>query len=196
MLWAVGVRVPSAGLSDVRRALEDGSVVRSWPMRGTLHLLAPGDLRWILNITTARMIQGTGPVGIGNWKSPAADVEAAVVRSPVVWLTAVRAASREELFAAFEAAGSAHFKAQRGIHLLVDAVPERLHWCPGRWTATSRSSLRSTTGSQSRVLGREEGIAELAAEVPALRRDLPRCVTSAWWSSIPLTEVRAGPGQR
>ena len=57
-LWAVGLRVPGAGLSDVRAALEAGAVVRSWPMRGTLHLLAPEDLRWILNITSARLVQG------------------------------------------------------------------------------------------------------------------------------------------
>src|SRR5688500_17149286 len=57
-LWAVGLRVPGAGLSDVRAALNAGTVVRSWPMRGTLHLLAPEDLRWILNITTPRLVQG------------------------------------------------------------------------------------------------------------------------------------------
>ena len=33
-LWAVGSRVPGAGLSDVRETLEAGAVVRSWPMRG------------------------------------------------------------------------------------------------------------------------------------------------------------------
>ena len=43
-LWAVGLRVPAAGWA-MSGALEAGAVVRSWPMRGTLHLLAPEDLR-------------------------------------------------------------------------------------------------------------------------------------------------------
>ena len=114
-LWAVGVRVPGAGLSDVRRALDEGSVVRSWPMRGTLHLLAPEDLRWILNITTARMVQGTA----GRHRQleiTGRDVE--VCREAALGLVdGGRAASREELFAAFEAVGQPT-KAQRGIHLL------------------------------------------------------------------------------
>ena len=54
-LWAVGARVPGAGLSDVRAALDNGSVVRSWPMRGTLHLVAPEDLRWMLDLTAERL---------------------------------------------------------------------------------------------------------------------------------------------
>ncbi|MFE4543713.1 winged helix DNA-binding domain-containing protein [Arthrobacter sp. NPDC056727] len=185
-LWAVGVRVPGAGLSDVRRALDEGCVVRSWPMRGTLHLLAPEDLRWILNITTARMIQGTA----GRHRQleiTGGDVE--VSRQAALGLVdGGRSASREELFAAFEAAGQAT-KAQRGIHLLwmlcqgASLVPGPLDGNQqkfvefGHWITSSRD------------LSREEGIAELLLRYlrghgPATLRDF------SWWSSIPLTEVR------
>ena len=54
-IWAVGARVPGAGLSDVRSALDSGAVVRSWPMRGTLHLVAPEDLHWMLALTAERL---------------------------------------------------------------------------------------------------------------------------------------------
>ncbi len=57
-LWAVGLRVRDSGVDDVRSALDDGLIVRSWPMRGTLHLLAPEDLRWILDITADRLLRG------------------------------------------------------------------------------------------------------------------------------------------
>ena len=91
-------------------------------MRGTLHLLAPEDLRRILNITTARMIQGTA----GRHRQleiTGSDVEAC--RETALGLVDEgRAASRKELFAAFEAAGQAT-KAQRGIHLLWMLMPER-----------------------------------------------------------------------
>ena len=35
---------------DVEAALDDGEIVRSWPMRGTLHLLAAEDLHWMLEL--------------------------------------------------------------------------------------------------------------------------------------------------
>jgi hypothetical protein len=185
-LWAVGVRVPRAGLSDVRRALDDGSVVRSWPMRGTLHLLAPEDLRWILNITTARMVQGTA----GRHRQleiTGGDVEACRDEARGL-VDGGRAASREELFEAFEAAGQPT-KAQRGIHLLwmlcqsASLVPGPLEGNQQKFVAFDHWITKS------RDLGREEGIAELLLRYlrghgPATLRDF------AWWSSIPLTEVR------
>ena len=38
--WSVGLRSPGTTLADVDAALADGEVIRSWPMRGTLHLVA------------------------------------------------------------------------------------------------------------------------------------------------------------
>ena len=45
----LAVRVRSDGLTagDVDAAVARGDVVRSWAMRGTLHLLAAADLRWV-----------------------------------------------------------------------------------------------------------------------------------------------------
>lgn len=40
--------------TDVRDALIDGSIVRSWPMRGTLHLTRAADIGWICDLTRAR----------------------------------------------------------------------------------------------------------------------------------------------
>lgn len=186
-LWAVGSRVPGAGLSDVREALEAGAVVRSWPMRGTLHLLAPEDLRWILNITTGRMVQGTS----GRHRQleiTSADVEAC--REIALGLVSGgRAAGREELFTAFETAGQAT-KAQRGIHLLwmlcqsASLVPGPLDGNQQRFVAFDEWITTS------RDLGREEGIAELLLRY--LRSHGPATVRDfAWWSNTTLTEARA-----
>ncbi|HEV2013562.1 MAG TPA: winged helix DNA-binding domain-containing protein [Candidatus Dormibacteraeota bacterium] len=49
----LGVRARSAGIrrSDILRALnEDRSIVRSWLIRGTLHLVAADDLRWLIDL--------------------------------------------------------------------------------------------------------------------------------------------------
>ncbi len=48
---ALALRTTTARLADVDDALDSGRIVRSWPMRGTLHLVASEDLRWMLRVT-------------------------------------------------------------------------------------------------------------------------------------------------
>jgi hypothetical protein len=55
--WAIGLRAPGSTNRDVERAIESGRIVRSWPMRGTLHFVAPEDLSWILNLTAPRLLK-------------------------------------------------------------------------------------------------------------------------------------------
>lgn len=57
-LWSVGVRLPGGAAEAVERAIEDRRIVRTWPMRGTLHLVAAGDVRWMLDLMAARVIAG------------------------------------------------------------------------------------------------------------------------------------------
>ena len=47
-LWAVGLRTQGATLAQVEDAIQRGEIVRTWPMRGTLHLLAREDVRWMV----------------------------------------------------------------------------------------------------------------------------------------------------
>jgi hypothetical protein len=54
-LWAVGLRCSTnQTVADVERALAERRIVRTWPMRGTLHLIAPGDVRWMLALLAPR----------------------------------------------------------------------------------------------------------------------------------------------
>lgn len=56
--WVLGARVPGSVAADVDHALEhDRTIVRSWPMRGTLHILPAESLRPILAITGPRLLQ-------------------------------------------------------------------------------------------------------------------------------------------
>ena len=53
---AIALRTQSRSRSDVHDALDSGSVVRSWPMRGTLHFVAAEDLAWMLALTAERSL--------------------------------------------------------------------------------------------------------------------------------------------
>ena len=42
--WAIGLRLVGAGVSDVEEAVASRAIVRTWPMRGTLHLVPAEDV--------------------------------------------------------------------------------------------------------------------------------------------------------
>ena len=56
----LGVRARSTGTTaeDVRAASRDGTVVRTWLMRGTLHLVPAADVRWLLSVFGPRNLAG------------------------------------------------------------------------------------------------------------------------------------------
>ncbi|MGA0566155.1 winged helix DNA-binding domain-containing protein [Rathayibacter sp. KR2-224] len=52
--WAIGVRSRGAAQADIDRLFDSGELLRSWTMRGTLHIVASEDLGWMLSLTSAR----------------------------------------------------------------------------------------------------------------------------------------------
>lgn len=59
-LWAVALRDRAGETrAAIEAALSDGRLVRSWPLRGTLHLTAAADLRPLLAVSAARTIAAT-----------------------------------------------------------------------------------------------------------------------------------------
>jgi hypothetical protein len=58
-LIAVALRTADRDPTAVAAALADGSLVRSWTQRGTIHLVPAADLGWILELTGERMLKST-----------------------------------------------------------------------------------------------------------------------------------------
>jgi hypothetical protein len=56
--WSLGVRMPGATEGDVDEAFETGSVLRTWPMRGTIHIVHPANAHWMLDLTGRRALLG------------------------------------------------------------------------------------------------------------------------------------------
>jgi len=57
-LWSLGVRLPGRPVGDVTAALERREAIRTWPMRGTVHLVPPADARWMLELMGVRALAG------------------------------------------------------------------------------------------------------------------------------------------
>src|SRR5262245_55821442 len=57
-LWAVGLRTRDGTRADVERAIAAREIVRTWPMRGTLHFVPAADAAWMLALLTPRIVAG------------------------------------------------------------------------------------------------------------------------------------------
>lgn len=57
-MWSLGVRLPGWTAADVQAALERREALRTWPMRGTVHLVPPRDARWMLEVLGSRVLTG------------------------------------------------------------------------------------------------------------------------------------------
>ena len=53
--WAVGLRLKDAVDPDIERAYDEGTILRTHVLRPTLHFVAPGDIRWLLQLTGPRV---------------------------------------------------------------------------------------------------------------------------------------------
>lgn len=55
-LWAVGLRMRSATQPDIEQAIANRKIVRTWPMRGTLHFISAENVRWMLELSASRRL--------------------------------------------------------------------------------------------------------------------------------------------
>ncbi len=56
-LWSLGARIPGASIADVETALERREALRTWPMRGTVHLVPAQDALWMVRILGERPLK-------------------------------------------------------------------------------------------------------------------------------------------
>jgi hypothetical protein len=54
--WALGLRLPGTSDAHVENSFKDKTILRTWLMRGTLHLVAAKDIRWMLELLAPRII--------------------------------------------------------------------------------------------------------------------------------------------
>lgn len=121
--WAIGSRMSRPSVDAVDEALESRRVVRSWPMRGTLHVIPTRMLRPVLALTGPRVLNRASlrheRLGLG-------DREYRIARAVVEReLAGGASATRDELAAMWAAAGIPA-EGQRTYHLIwwlaLDAV--------------------------------------------------------------------------
>ena len=186
--WSVGLRAPLTTEATVEAGFDSGEIVRSWPMRGTLHLVPAEDLGWMLELTAPRAIRSAATrraaLGISE-----ADVERA--REIVVaTLTGGRALTRDLILASI-AAGGVSTTGQRGYHLLWYLAQTGTLVMGAADGKQQTFTLLAEWVRAPRRLDRDEALGELAfryfrSHGPATARDLAR------WCGLTMADVQRG----
>lgn len=185
---SVALRTAGHRREDVLTALDEGAVVRSWPMRGTLHLLLAEDLPWLLELLGPRALAGLAK----RWAAlELTEEQAERARAiAVAVLSGGRRLSRAGLLAAIDGGGVAT-TGQRGYHLL-GFLARTGTLCLGPTDAGEQQFvlLDEWVRAPRRLRG-EEALAELVLRFfrghgPATVADLVR------WAGSTVRDVRTG----
>jgi len=184
--WSLGLRAPGCTDSDVEQAYADGKFIRTWAMRGTLHLVNARDVHWLLALLGPKIIAGSAR----RYRELELD-DAALKRSSHLIVQALSEASplnRQALAAALEQAGIS-MAGQRAPYILAYAALTGLIY----QSAVVRNDpfYRLLPPPVGLLLEREEALAELARRYftsrgPATLADF------VWWSGLSTSDARAG----
>ncbi|HXC63162.1 MAG TPA: winged helix DNA-binding domain-containing protein [bacterium] len=186
-LWAVGSRLPGCTQAQVEAALTRRALVRSWPLRGTLHLVAAQDLGWMLALLGERNLARAA----GRLRQLELDPQT-LDRAMGLMAKALRQGplSRPALLQALEH-GGVSTQGQRGYHLLWVAAQRGWICGVGRLGKQDAFALSGSALPQTKARPRDAALAELAHRYfvghgPATEDDF------AFWAGLPLKEARLG----
>lgn len=186
--WAVGLRTPGITDTHVEQAIAERTIVRSWLMRGTLHLATAKDIRWMLDLLAPRLIKA----GAGRHRQLELD-EKTFSKSREILQHAMRnqnELSREELRVLLEKNGI-RTTGQRLPHLLQRAALEKLICFGVRKNKEFTFVLMDDFVPLTNPKSTDEALAELAKRYfssrgPATLEDF------VWWSGLRIAEARTG----
>ncbi|MFC3850365.1 winged helix DNA-binding domain-containing protein [Corynebacterium hansenii] len=206
--WAVGMRTRSSKYSDVEAALESGALIRTWPMRGTHHIMAAEDVDWLTRLCAPRAWSG-----IGKRREALGLTAADVTRSGDLVADAALDPGRLPEEAAEEAvrlpsSSGAVALTRAGVHALlatigIDAGENRgshmlRYLCEarvlvqgppvnGKETFTAFGAwVPAGAGFEGEEAVREVVVRHATARGPVTDADI------AWWTGLPVTLVRRG----
>lgn len=188
-LWALGLRMRNAIENDIEQALADRTIIRTWPMRGTLHFVAAADVRWMLELLTPRVVASNAR----RLKQEFDLDDAVFARSRKVFQRALQGGKQLSRNAMYQALEAAHISAagSRGLHILWRLAQEGLLCFGARQGKQQTFALLDEWAPKAKRLERDEALAELARRYftshgPATVQDF------TWWSGLAPTDALAG----
>jgi hypothetical protein len=188
VLWSLGVRLPAFTVADVSAALERAEAIRTWPMRGTVHLIPPADAHWMLDLMGVRALAGAArrreTIGLDE---RTADRGVEVLGAA---LAGGGRLTRAQCLAALAAAGVT-LAGQQGYHLLWYASQKGVTCITPHIGKEQTFALLDDWAPKPNRPDRDEALGIVARRYfrshgPATRADLQR------WTGLTATDVKKG----
>ena len=188
MKWGVGLRLREADDARVEAAIAGRTIVRTWPLRGTLHVVAAEDVRWLLALTGPRMLARAAT----RYRQLELD-DATLQRTETVLQRALESGAqltREEIARALQRS-RIDPSGQRLIHIIQYAAIRGIICHGARRGRQFTFTLLDDWLPAQPPWERERALAELARRYftshgPAQLRDY------VWWSGLTIADARRG----
>jgi hypothetical protein len=188
-LYAIGLRMRNATAELVERSLASGAIVRSWPMRRTIHCMAAEDVRWMIRTLAPRGIARMNPyhrqmrITDDDLHRTGKVLESALARTRL---------TRPELYQRMNDAGistATPGEPIRGLHLLVHWAQAGLICMAARRGKQPTFALLEEWTPRGRDFSGNDALAELAsiyfrAHAPATTKDF------GWWAGLTVVEAK------
>lgn len=186
--WSIGLRLKNSRDADIEKAIADRKIIRTWPMRGTLHFIAAEDARWMLNLLTPRIIAGTATRQKNlNLNSEIFD---ACKKLFIKVMAGGKRFTRREMIALLESKDISTAN-QRGYHILGRLAQEGVICFGPMRNKQQTFVLLNDWLPKTKALERNEALAELTRRYftshgPATIQDF------AWWSGLKIVDIKSG----
>ena len=188
-LWAIGLRLRGAREADVEKAIIERRIVRTWPMRGTLHFVAAEDVRWLIELLAPRILQRNAARLLRDFAidRPVIKRASKIVKAA---LSGGSALTRAALYEQLDAHGI-HTGDQRGMHILWWLAHEGLICCGPRAGKQHTFVLLDEWVPTPSSLTREHALTLLAQRYfahhgPATLADF------VWWTGLTAADANVG----
>ena len=187
-VWAVGQRTRHGTQATIEAAINEGRIVRSWPMRGTIHLMRAHDVHWMMEHFAPRVMRGLSGRQERHYGLDAA-VRSRSRRIIIAALEGGRHVTRPALYRTLEQAGIPA-AGQRGFHILARLALEGLICFGPREGRQPTFALLDEWVTGRDPKSRDEALGTLAERYftshgPATRHDF------AWWSGLTIRDATA-----
>lgn len=186
-LWSIGLRSRTLCRSDIEQAILDREIIRTWPMRGTIHFLAANDARWVTKLTAPRVLRSAAS------RERALDLDASSMKSARTVIEKFLQGgpkTRGDIMQQLETAGESTAQ-QRGYHILWRLALEGVICFGPHEGKQPTFALLDQWLPNTRELNGDEALGELATRYfvshgPATIKDF------AGWASLTIGDAKKG----
>lgn len=190
-LWAVALRTKNATERDIENALAERTIVRTWPMRGTLNYVAAEDVRWMLGLMAPRILK-TNEKRLKRDFNLDEEVYGLSRKILMKALEGGKILARNDVYKVLDQ-GGVHATGSRGLHIIWHLAQEGLLCFGPRQGKQPGFVLLDEWIPNSRILDHDEALAEIALRYfrsrgPATLNDF------IWWTGLTATSAKKSGG--